>query len=209
MKQGPSWEAKSHSLKNSPPFIQPECSLLCSQEPAIGPYLQSTPFYTICLRSSLILSSHLRLGLPNGLSPSFKVTTKVWMYRRNSLTIPSNNGFSYVTFDLLEFTSSENVISNAEYIFFFFARNWSHRESILVPICRGTAAEEMWQLVTPRRRFIGVDKRKLCVLMTTITRPAVIHPAAGGWGGTNHIATYKQKNSKVGLFNSENLLLLL
>jgi hypothetical protein len=40
----------------------------CSQEPSTDPYLepyQSNPHHTISLRSILILSTHLRLGLPS------------------------------------------------------------------------------------------------------------------------------------------------
>jgi hypothetical protein len=52
--------------------MEPEGSLSCSQEPSIGPYPepnQWSPHQPI-LRSILILSSHLRLGLLNGLFPS-------------------------------------------------------------------------------------------------------------------------------------------
>jgi hypothetical protein len=37
MEQSP-WEAKSQSVTKIPPFMDPEGSLLCSQEPATGPY---------------------------------------------------------------------------------------------------------------------------------------------------------------------------
>jgi hypothetical protein len=50
--------------------MEPGGSLPCSQEPSTGPYPepdQSNPYH---LRSILILSPHLRLGLPNGLFPS-------------------------------------------------------------------------------------------------------------------------------------------
>jgi hypothetical protein len=53
--------------------MEPHCSLQCSQEPFTCAYLthigpvHTTPFY---LRSILILSSHLRLGLPSALFPS-------------------------------------------------------------------------------------------------------------------------------------------
>jgi hypothetical protein len=50
----------------------PEGSLTCSEEPSTGPYPEpdhSSPHYTILslLRSIVILSIHLRLGLPTGL----------------------------------------------------------------------------------------------------------------------------------------------
>jgi hypothetical protein len=72
----------THSLMDlSPPWEAPGCaaiqeprgSLPCSQEPFTGPYHEphwSSPYHPISLRSILILSTHLRLGLPSGLSPS-------------------------------------------------------------------------------------------------------------------------------------------
>jgi len=51
--------------------MEPEGSLPCSQGPDTGPRcIQCTPSHSISLRSVLILSSHLRLGLPTGLFPS-------------------------------------------------------------------------------------------------------------------------------------------
>jgi hypothetical protein len=55
--------------------MKPESSLPCSQEPSAGPYpepeqsnpIQSIPSHPISLRSVLILSTHLRHGLPSGL----------------------------------------------------------------------------------------------------------------------------------------------
>jgi hypothetical protein len=44
----------------------------CLQEPFTGPYpepVRSIPYHPIPLRSILILSTHLRLGLPSGLFP--------------------------------------------------------------------------------------------------------------------------------------------
>jgi hypothetical protein len=54
--------------------MEPEGSLPCSQEPSTGPYPEpdrSSPYHPILslLRSILILSTHLRLGLPSGLFP--------------------------------------------------------------------------------------------------------------------------------------------
>jgi hypothetical protein len=49
--------------------MEPEDPLACSQEPSTGPYPepdQSNPYHPITLRSILILSTHLRLGLPSG-----------------------------------------------------------------------------------------------------------------------------------------------
>jgi hypothetical protein len=53
--------------------MEPEGSLPCSQEPSTGPYPEpdrSNPHHSIPLRFILILSTHLRLGLPGGLFPS-------------------------------------------------------------------------------------------------------------------------------------------
>jgi hypothetical protein len=53
--------------------MEPEGSSPCSQEPYTGPYPEpdgSSPYHPISLRSILILSTHLRLGLHIGLFPS-------------------------------------------------------------------------------------------------------------------------------------------
>jgi hypothetical protein len=57
--------------------MEPEGLLACSQEPSTGPYFEPDKFspynsilFIYSLRSNLILSSHLRLGLPSGLFPS-------------------------------------------------------------------------------------------------------------------------------------------
>jgi hypothetical protein len=53
--------------------MEPEGSLPCSQEPSTGPYPepdQFIPSYPYLSISILILSTHLRLGLPSGLIPS-------------------------------------------------------------------------------------------------------------------------------------------
>jgi hypothetical protein len=52
-------------------FIEPENSSPCSQEPSTGPYPEpdpSSPYHSsLSLRSLLIISIHLRLGLLSGL----------------------------------------------------------------------------------------------------------------------------------------------
>jgi hypothetical protein len=60
-------------LKNSQHVMEPQGSLTCSQEPSTGLYpepYQSTPSHPISVRSILILSTHLRVGLSSGLFPS-------------------------------------------------------------------------------------------------------------------------------------------
>jgi hypothetical protein len=55
------------------PFVEPEGSFLCSQEPSTGPYPEpdkSNPYHPISLGYILILSAHLHLGLPSSLFPS-------------------------------------------------------------------------------------------------------------------------------------------
>src|SRR5215469_6472136 len=56
----------------------PESSLLYSQVPTIYPYPEPTPSPPTSSRSILILSFHLRLGLPNGLFPSGFPTRTLW-----------------------------------------------------------------------------------------------------------------------------------
>jgi hypothetical protein len=53
--------------------MEPEDSVPSSKEPSTGQYPEpdeSNPSHLISLRSILILSTHLRLGLPSGLFPS-------------------------------------------------------------------------------------------------------------------------------------------
>jgi hypothetical protein len=61
--------------------MEPEGSLLCSQEPSVGSFpepesIHSIPPYPISLRSILILSTHLRLDLPSSLFP-YGFTTNI------------------------------------------------------------------------------------------------------------------------------------
>jgi hypothetical protein len=73
----PSWEAANCAAIQEIPsnFKEPKGSSPCSQEPSTGPYpepVRSSPYHPILSlpRSILILSTHLRLGLPSGLLPS-------------------------------------------------------------------------------------------------------------------------------------------
>jgi len=69
MEQSPSGEANSHSASPEiSDFMEPEMSLPCSVEPATGPYRKldeskPKPHILFLLRSILILSSNIRLGL--------------------------------------------------------------------------------------------------------------------------------------------------
>ena len=73
MEQSPSWEANRFSeSRNSPHFMEPEGSLLHSKVPTTCPYPEpnwSSPYppHPTSWRSILVLSYHLRLGLPSGL----------------------------------------------------------------------------------------------------------------------------------------------
>jgi hypothetical protein len=76
-------EAASRSAIQKLPqyFMESESSLPCSQEPSTGLYPvpdQSIPPYPVSLRTILMLSSHLHLGLPNGLFPSGFLTQILW-----------------------------------------------------------------------------------------------------------------------------------
>jgi hypothetical protein len=72
----PSWEAANCAAIQIIPsnFKEPEGSSPCSQDPSTVPYtepVRSSPYHHILslLRSILILSTNLRLGLPSGLFP--------------------------------------------------------------------------------------------------------------------------------------------
>jgi hypothetical protein len=77
MEQRPSWEANRFAASQEIPriFMDPEGSLPYSQVSATCPYpelIPSSPHKPLptSWRSILILSTQLRLGLPNGLFPS-------------------------------------------------------------------------------------------------------------------------------------------
>jgi hypothetical protein len=61
-------------------FMEPKGSMPCSKEPSTGPYpesCESNPHHPILyLRYILVLSTHLRLGIPRGFFP-FGVPTNV------------------------------------------------------------------------------------------------------------------------------------
>jgi hypothetical protein len=81
--------------RTSQHFMEPEGTLLCSQEPSTDPYPepdQSNPSHPISLRSILILSTYLRLGLPSGLFPFGFPTYILYAFLFSSLraTRPAN-----------------------------------------------------------------------------------------------------------------------
>jgi hypothetical protein len=75
----------SHS-RTSQNFMEPEGSSPYSQEPSIGPIpsqidpVHTIPSHPISPGSILILSTHLRLGLPSGLFPSGFATYMVYAF---------------------------------------------------------------------------------------------------------------------------------
>ena len=85
MVQSPSWKANWFAASQEIPriFMEPEGSVPHTQAsatcPCPGPApIQSTYPHPTSWRSILILSSHLRLGLPSGLFPSFFPTKTVY-----------------------------------------------------------------------------------------------------------------------------------
>jgi hypothetical protein len=63
--------------------MEHEGSLPCSQEPSTGLYSEpdeSNPYHPSYLRSILILSTHLRLGLPSGLFRSGFPTNILYVF---------------------------------------------------------------------------------------------------------------------------------
>jgi hypothetical protein len=75
----------SHS-RTSQHFKEPEGSSPCSQEPSTGPYPEpdrSSPHNLV--RSTLILSTHLRLGLHSALIPSGFPTNILYTYITDSI----------------------------------------------------------------------------------------------------------------------------
>jgi hypothetical protein len=74
----------SHS-RTSHRFMEPEGSLPRPQEPSTGPCAEpdrSNPYHPISLRSILILSTRLRLGLSSGLFPRRNRIEKLYFHRR-------------------------------------------------------------------------------------------------------------------------------
>jgi hypothetical protein len=64
-------------------FKEPEGSSPCSHEPSTGPYPEldrSSPYHPISPRSILMLSTHLRFGLPSGLLPSVFLTNILYAF---------------------------------------------------------------------------------------------------------------------------------
>jgi hypothetical protein len=110
----PSWEAANCAAiqKILSNFKEPEGSSPCSQEPSTGPYpepVQSSPSHSISPRSILILSTHIRLGLPSGLFPSGFLTNilhafLLFLFVRHALPISYSLTWSLKSY----FTKSTN-----------------------------------------------------------------------------------------------------
>jgi hypothetical protein len=90
-----SYQLRSYSII-SQHFIEPRFALPCSQEPSTNPIPgpdESRPYHPILylLRSILILSSHLRLGIPSGLIPSgFPTKPRSFVTLRNKIIFTVN-----------------------------------------------------------------------------------------------------------------------
>jgi hypothetical protein len=85
MELSPSWEvANCAAIQEIPSnFKEPEGSSPCSQEPSTGPYPEPDwPSPHHFLRSILILSTHLHLGLPSGLLPSGFLTNILYTWHK-------------------------------------------------------------------------------------------------------------------------------
>jgi hypothetical protein len=88
--------------------MEPEGSLPRSQEPSTGPYpepdrsSQSIPFHPISLRSTLILSTHQRLGLHSGLFPSGFPTNILYAFLFSPIcaTFPAHMRIQYLCIKL-------------------------------------------------------------------------------------------------------------
>jgi len=73
--------------------MESECSLPCSQQPATDSYPERDVFcpHEIPLRSVLILSVHLHLGLTSGLFPSFPTKMYAFLYSPMSANLLIND----------------------------------------------------------------------------------------------------------------------
>jgi hypothetical protein len=110
----PSWEAANCAAIQKIPsnFKEPEGSSPCSQKPSTGPYpepVRSSSHHPILflLRSILILSAHLRLGLPSGFFPSGFPTNIIYAF----LVSPIPNHFAERTIkDIPQISSWINYV---------------------------------------------------------------------------------------------------
>jgi hypothetical protein len=77
-----SWQSIIQS-RNSSPFMETACSLLCSQEPACTPYPtpdKSSPTLTPCFLRYILILSYLRPSLPSDMFPSGVLTTTFYAF---------------------------------------------------------------------------------------------------------------------------------
>jgi hypothetical protein len=120
--------------RTSQHFMELEGSLPCSQQPSTGPYpkpdrSKSKPSHPIPLRTILILSTHLRLGLPSGLLPSGFPTNIIYAFL--FVLIRGNNiYFLFIFFPTYKKETADNIKLN------FLTPSWSlclesHKQVIL------------------------------------------------------------------------------
>jgi len=99
MEQSPSWEANTHSARQET-FMEPKPSFPRSEEPNNGPYPEpdesSPQLLTPFLWCILVLSSHLHLLLPSGLSPPCSLTEILYIFLISPMHITCPNHFIFL-----------------------------------------------------------------------------------------------------------------
>jgi hypothetical protein len=121
----------SHS-RTSQYFMEPKGSLRCSQEPSTGPYPEpdrSSPYH---LRSLLILSTHLRLGLPSGLFPSGVPTNILYAFLFSPIRATCRAHLILLRFIILiMFEDNNNTNFNPEFYFIPVNRQYMTQRTVI------------------------------------------------------------------------------